>query len=77
MSRLGDVYEKDAGTVLKLHDFLGKLIRQGRGKSPITFDTEAREFKYHLAKVGSASWIPKKACGPAVILHEERTNGPA
>lgn len=38
----------------KLFWMLLKAILCGRGSAPIYFDTEAREFNYHMARIGSA-----------------------
>jgi hypothetical protein len=42
-------------TVQDLFNLTRTLIQQGKGNIPIYFDTEARKFDYHLAKVGSGS----------------------
>lgn len=57
----------------KLLWVLFRAVCRGHGKAPIFFDTEARTFDYHMAKVGIAycerNWIDD---GFQINLHEER-----
>lgn len=46
-------------TVKELHEYLDGLIQIGKGSLPIYFDTEARTFNYHMAKIGGASYDPE------------------
>lgn len=41
-------------TAKDLYEFLGEEIRRGNGEAAIFFDTEARQFHYHMAQVGYA-----------------------
>jgi hypothetical protein len=41
-------------TVSELCHFLMDLIKQNKGHLPIYFDTEARTFDFHMARIGSA-----------------------
>ena len=41
-------------TALELYKVLELAIQNGHGNALILFDTEARKFDYHMAKVGSA-----------------------
>jgi hypothetical protein len=61
-------------TVRQLHILLELAIKQGHEEAPIYFDTEAKEFKYHMAKVGAA-YTEEDLMGPGqtwIILYEER-----
>lgn len=59
-------------TAYKLCWFLLKAIFKGHGKSPVYFDTDAREFDYHMATVGSA-YLEDMQVGEGywITLHEE------
>ncbi len=63
-------------TVQELYDFLAQVIKDGHGDAEILFDTEARTFNYHMAKVGSAYCQPEIWEGLSVKgfvdLHEKR-----
>lgn len=63
-------------TVKELRDFLDNAVFDGFGHAEILFDTEARTFNYHMAKVGAAyletDIFPER---PFVSLHEERNYG--
>ena len=58
-------------TAKDLYNFLGQVICDGYGNSEILFDTDARTFNYHMAKVGSAylctEFDPDR---PFISLHE-------
>ncbi len=60
-------------TAQQLFNILEKAIHDGYGDSEILFDTEARTFHYHMAKIGSAylnnESFPDQ---PFISLHEER-----
>lgn len=61
-------------TAFKLWRILLKAIFLGHGSAPIYFDTEARKFNYHMAKIGSAYCQPDQSGSPAawwITLHEE------
>lgn len=45
-------------TVNELKVYLDKLIEMGHGESKLYFDTDAQEFNYHFAAVGSAFFEP-------------------
>lgn len=59
-------------TALELFRVLESAINDGYGHAEILFDTEARTFHYHMAKIGSAylqlEFDPDR---PYVSLHEE------
>lgn len=59
-------------TVQELFDFLEQVIHDGYGKAEILFDTEARTFEYHMAKIGNSYLetepFPER---PFISLHEE------
>jgi hypothetical protein len=44
----------DTRTVKELFGFLEQLVKDGHGDAIIMFDTEARTFEYHMAKIGRA-----------------------
>lgn len=59
-------------TAQELFDFLEQVVHDGKGDLPVYFDTEAREFNYHLAKIGSAYCLDKYREGiTCICLHEE------
>lgn len=67
-----EIYKK-VKTVKELHQFLGKLVKLGKGDVPIYFDTDARTFEYHLAKIGAVSLLPKEMVGEEELcFYEER-----
>jgi hypothetical protein len=41
-------------TILELYKFLENEVLLGNGDFPIYFNTEARSFNYHMAKIGNA-----------------------
>jgi hypothetical protein len=41
-------------TVNDLFKILELAVHDGRGDAPVYFDTDARNFEHHMAKVGSA-----------------------
>lgn len=59
--------------IKELYCILDAAIEAGYGHAGILFDTEARTFDYHMAKVGSAyletEFDPDR---PFLSLHEER-----
>lgn len=57
----------------KLFWILFKAIVRGHGNAPVYFDTDARKFEYHMAKVGSA-YCQDTHIGEGfwITLHEER-----
>lgn len=57
-------------TVQELRDYLDGLVQIGKGELPVYFDTEAKTFNYHMAKVGQAYHEDEPT--PHVQLHEER-----
>lgn len=61
-------------TVKELRDFLSNAAYEGFGDAEVLFDTEARTFDYHMAKVGRAFLVtefdPER---PFVSLHEEQS----
>lgn len=57
-------------TAYKLFWFLLKAIYQGHGNAPVYFDTEAEDFDYHMAMVGSA-YLEDMGEGYWITLHEE------
>lgn len=63
-------------TCRDLCHILLKAIEDGHGDAPVYFDTEARTFSYHMAKVGRAycedmsSFMGNDEAW--IILHEER-----
>jgi hypothetical protein len=59
-------------TTYRLFWILLKAICRGYGQSPVYFDTEARKFEYHMAKVGRA-YCEDSQIGDGfwIILHEE------
>lgn len=60
-------------TAKELYDFLGTVIFDGYGEAEVLFDTEARTFNYHMAKVGRAYLeIEPFPDRPFVFLYEER-----
>lgn len=60
-------------TIEQLYQVLKKAVDDGHGSGNILFDTEARKFDYHMAKVGSAyvedQFDPDR---PFLWLSEER-----
>lgn len=60
-------------TAQQLFKVLERAIQDGYGSAEVLFDTEARKFEYHMAKVGTAfletEIFPER---PLVILQEER-----
>ncbi len=58
--------------VYRLCWLLLKTIFRGKGNAEILFDTEAKKFDYHMAKVGSAYCEKHAWPTPAITLHEER-----
>ena len=60
-------------TAEQLFRILELAIHDGYGHAEILFDTEARKFDYHMAKVGSAylqaEFDPDR---PYISLHEKR-----
>lgn len=60
-------------TALELSKILEEAIQDGYGDAEILFDTEARTFDYHFAKVGSAfledRFDPNR---PIIVLGESR-----
>lgn len=59
-------------TVQELFNFLEQAIDDGKGDSPIYFDTEARTFNYHLAKISRAYCLDESREGiTCICLHEE------
>jgi hypothetical protein len=60
-------------TIEQLSKILNKAVEDGYGEADILFDTEARTFEYHMAKVGSA-YMETDAFfdRPFLSLHEER-----
>jgi len=62
-----------ATTVKELFDFLAPLVQDGKGYYPVYFDTEARTFEYHMARIGRA-YAEEEAFPnePFVALHEVR-----
>lgn len=62
-------------TVNEMYEFLRQLVEQGKGAYQVYFDTDARAFDYHLAKVGTAYTLDHEDLGleiGLVSLHEER-----
>ena len=62
-------------TCRDLCHILLKAIEDGHGDAPVYFDTEARTFGYHMAKVGRAYVEPMTWAGEEgawITLHEER-----
>ena len=57
-------------TVQQLFDFLEQLIHDGKGDLPILFDTEAKRFEYHMARIDRA--YHEDTPYPHVQFHEER-----
>lgn len=58
-------------TAYKLWWVLLKAIFCGHGKAPVYFDTEARTFDYHMAKVSAAyCHDPQIGDGHWITLHE-------
>jgi hypothetical protein len=59
-------------TAKELFDFLERVVHDGYGHAEILFDTEARKFEYHMAKVDRAylelDFDPDR---PYISLHEE------
>ena len=55
-----------------------KSVLRGHGNAPVFFDTEAREYRYHLAKIGRG-YCQKVGCTKEepwyITLHEEYENG--
>lgn len=63
--------EKKQLTVKELADQLNGLVIEGKGEVPIWFDTEARHFHYHMAKVGGAYYEPDATVGEAMFYFTE------
>lgn len=60
----------------KLFWILLKAILRGHGRAPIYFDTEAREFHYHMACVGYAYCQDASLSGEFwITLHEVDEGG--
>jgi len=60
-------------TAQDLFDFLEHVIHNGGGNLPVYFDTEAREFNYHLASIDKAYCNNDESFEEMkhVCLHEE------
>lgn len=60
-----------------LLDFLSELSAKGVDLDmPVLFDTEARTFNYHMAKIGDAYQESEFFSGyPYISLHEDRADG--
>jgi hypothetical protein len=59
-------------TVQEMFDFLEQLVHDGKGALPIYFDTEAKTYNYHVAKIGTAYCEDEEEDVQMVIFHEER-----
>lgn len=60
-------------TVQELRDYLDGLCQLGKGDLPILFDTEAKTYEYHMARVGDSYYQDEKFDGVGFVsLHEER-----
>lgn len=57
-------------TAKELADLLNKVVADGHGDCDVLFDTEARTFNYHMAKVGSAFFENEAYGRPVITLHE-------
>ena len=63
----------DCKTVKECADFFADLVAKGCGETRVLFDTEARTFNYHLARVGRAYYQGPEFTGEAFVsLHEFR-----
>jgi hypothetical protein len=59
-------------TAQELFNLLEQAIRDGHGNAPIYFDTEAKVWDYHMAKVGKAYCEDFGGQGNFwITLHEE------
>jgi hypothetical protein len=68
----------DCRTVKEAAAFFSDLVAKGHGEAEIMFDTEARTFNYHMAKVGRAYHQGPEFTGKEFVsLHEwhERYEG--
>lgn len=59
-------------TVSQLAEFLKQLADEGHGDLPVYFDTEAKRFNYHMARVGRA--YHEELPEPHVSLHEDESS---
>jgi hypothetical protein len=60
-------------TVQELRDFLDGLCQIGKGDLPVMFDTEAKTYEYHMARIGNAYFEDEQVMGSGFVsLHEER-----
>jgi len=58
-------------TAYKLFWLCLKTILRGKGACAVLFDTEARQFEYHLAKIGKGYYEKHGWPEPQIILYEE------
>lgn len=60
--------------VYQLFWFALKAILRGRGSAPVWFDTEARTYEYHYARVSSINYIGGPGSGEeiGVSLYEDK-----